>query len=238
MNEEKPVASEEVSDRRSAPTFVPTRNSTDAPPTRDDNARLLAALHFAADKHRDQRRKGECASPYINHPIEVAELLVRVGGATDIALLQAAILHDTLEDTETTAEELQKLFGSAVRRLVEEVSDDKSLPKEQRKRLQVEHAATLSREARQIKLADKICNLRDLTKRPPANWSTERRLAYLEWSEQVVAGCRGVNPRLEREFDEAYTEGRARLRGRNTRGDAQAEETERFSPLPLPGLPP
>jgi guanosine-3',5'-bis(diphosphate) 3'-pyrophosphohydrolase len=215
MSDLKPVASDEALDRRSASSVPRERHSEDRPTSHEDNARLFAALHFAADKHRDQRRKGECASPYINHPIEVAELLVRIGGVTDIALLQAAILHDTLEDTETTAQELERLFGSTVRRLVEEVSDDKSLPKEQRKRLQVEHAPTLSREARQIKLADKICNLLDLTNRPPSDWSAERCIEYLDWSERVVAGCRGVNARLESEFDEAHTEALARLRGQN-----------------------
>jgi (p)ppGpp synthase/HD superfamily hydrolase len=181
-----------------------------------DIAGLFAALHFAADKHRDQRRKGACASPYINHPIEVAELLVRVGGVTDVRLLQAAVLHDTLEDTETTAEELESRFGFKVRRLVEEVSDDKSLPRDERKRLQVEHAPTLSREARQIKLADKICNLRDLKERPPPDWSTTRRLAYLDWSEQVIEGCRGVNARLEQEFDRAHAEALTCLRSHET----------------------
>ena len=212
MNDVTPVASDEEFDRRSTSTVPREHDSADSPPGGDDNARLFAALHFAADKHRDQRRKGECASPYINHPIEVAELLVRVGGVTDVVLLQAAILHDTLEDTETTAQELEARFGSPVRRLVEEVSDDKTLPKEQRKLLQVAHAPTLSREARQIKLADKTCNLRDLVNRPPSGWSAERRIAYLDWSEQVVAGCRGVNARLEREFDEALSAGRAGCR--------------------------
>ena len=169
---------------------------------------IFAALHFAADKHRDQRRKGECASPYINHPIEVAELLVRVGGVTDASVLQAAVLHDTLEDTETTAGELSARFGPAVRRLVCEVTDDKSLPKEERKRLQIVHAPTLSAPARLIKLADKICNVRDISMKPPRDWSMERRVEYLAWAERVVAGCRGVNAGLEQEFDEALTEAR------------------------------
>lgn len=173
---------------------------------------IFAALHFAADKHRDQRRKGECASPYINHPIEVAELLVRVGGVTEASVLQAAVLHDTLEDTETTAQELSARFGPAVRRLVEEVTDDKSLPKEERKRLQIVHTPTLSAPARLIKLADKICNVRDISNKPPRDWSMERRVEYLAWAERVVAGCRGVNAGLEQEFDEALVESRARCR--------------------------
>ena len=98
---------------------------------------LLKAVHFAADKHRSQRRKDVEASPYINHPIEVAELLARVGGATDLVLLQAAVLHDTIEDTKTSPEELEAVFGLEVRRVVEEVTDDKRLPKAERKRLQL-----------------------------------------------------------------------------------------------------
>lgn len=169
---------------------------------------IFRALHFAADKHRDQRRKGEGGSPYINHPIEVAELLVRVGGITDAPLLQAAILHDTIEDTETTAEEIEAAFGSDVRRLVEEVTDDKSLPKAERKRLQIVHGPGLSAAARQIKIADKTCNVRDVSTRPPHWWPLQRRVDYLDWAERVVAACRGVNPRLEQAFDEALADGR------------------------------
>ena len=173
------------------------------------SAAILAALHFAAEKHRDQRRKGQCASPYINHPIEVAELLVRIGRVSDVALLQAAVLHDTVEDTETTFEELEQQFGADVRKLVEEVTDDKALPKEERKSRQVERAPHLSSGARQIKLADKTCNVRDLATKPPLDWPLERRLAYLDWSERVVAGCRGANEFLEREFRETLKEARA-----------------------------
>ena len=174
-------------------------------------APLLKALHFAADKHRDQRRKNAEASPYINHPIEVAELLARVGGVTDIVTLQGAILHDTIEDTQTTPEELEEAFGPAVRAVVEEVTDDKTLHKLDRKRLQIEHARHLSDRAKQIKLADKISNVRGVTHTPPAKWPLERRKEYLDWTEQVVAGLRGVNPRLEQLYDELLAEGRAVL---------------------------
>src|SRR6476620_8506819 len=128
---------------------------------------LLKALHFAADKHRDQRRKNAEASPYINHPIEVAELLARVGGVSDLVTLQGAILHDTIEDTQTTPEELETDFGAAVRAAVEEVTDDKKLHRLDRKRLQIEHAPHLSERAKQIKLADKISNVRGVTHTPP-----------------------------------------------------------------------
>ena len=169
---------------------------------------LLRALHFAADKHRDQRRKGAEASPYINHLIEVAELLTREGGITDGVTLQAAILHDTLEDTQTTPEELEAVFGPEVRRLVEEVTDDKRLPKAERKRLQIEHAPHLSTRAKLIKLADKIANVHSLIHTPPAEWSGERKQEYLDWSERVVAGCRGSNEALERVHDKTVAEGR------------------------------
>ncbi len=173
--------------------------------------KLLAALHFAADKHRDQRRKDPEETPYINHPIEVAEVLVRVGGVEDFELLQAAILHDTIEDTDTTAEELEQAFGASVRRIVEEVSDDKSLPKAERKRLQIEHSVDLSDCAKQLKIADKICNVRDVTASPPSGWRNARQVEYLDWSQRVVEGCRRVNAELEREFDNVLAIGESKL---------------------------
>jgi (p)ppGpp synthase/HD superfamily hydrolase len=172
-------------------------------------AAILKAVHFAANKHRNQRRKDVEASPYINHPIEVAELLSRVGGVSDIVVLQGAILHDTIEDTKTTGEELEEAFGSDVRRVVEEVTDDKRLPKAERKQLQIEHAPHLSERARQIKLADKISNVRGVTQTPPADWSQARRQEYLDWTEQVVTGLRGCNLSLENLYDEVLQEGRS-----------------------------
>lgn len=172
---------------------------------------LLAALQFAAERHLSQRRKGAEEAPYINHPIAVARLLAEVGGISDPVLLQAAILHDTVEDTETTLDELEARFGREVRRVVEEVTDDKSLPKLDRKRLQVEHAAQRSNRAKQLKVADKSSNLLDLFRRPPRDWSPTRKQDYLDWAEQVVEGCRGVNPALEARFDEVLEEARASL---------------------------
>jgi len=168
-------------------------------------------LSFAADRHRNQRRKDVEASPYINHPIAVATVLAVDGGVTDPVLLVGALLHDTLEDTETSVAELESRFGPEVARLVEEVTDDKRLPAPERKRLQVERAPHVTAAAKQLKVADKICNVRDVTLAPPARWSRERRRAYLEWTAEVVAGCRGVNPALERVYDEALAQGRRRL---------------------------
>ena len=174
-------------------------------------AAILRALHFAADKHRDQRRKDVEASPYINHPIEVAELLARVGGVSDLVTLQGAILHDTIEDTKTTPEELEEAFGPEVRRVVEEVTDDKRLPKPERNRLQIEHAPHLSGRAKQIKLADKVSNVRAVTRTPPADWPLTRRREYLDWTERVVAGLAGCNSPLERLYRDLLDEGRRAL---------------------------
>jgi guanosine-3',5'-bis(diphosphate) 3'-pyrophosphohydrolase len=181
---------------------------------------LLRALHFAADKHRDQRRKGEEASPYVNHLIEVVELLAREGNVTDLVTLQAAILHDTLEDTQTTAEELEVMFGSEVRQVVEEMTDDKRLPKAERKRLQIEHAPGLSARAKVVKLADKVSNVLGIIQTPPAGWSLERRREYLDWSDQVVAGCRGDNEALEKLYDEIVVKGRRVLEALERQRDA------------------
>ena len=147
---------------------------------------LIAALAFAADKHKNQRRKDADASPYINHPIALANLLLNEAGVEDQRVLVAAILHDTIEDTDTTEQELVKHFGKDVADIVLEVTDDKALPKAERKRLQIEHAAHISRRAKLVKLADKICNLRDITSSPPAGWSIQRKQEYFDWAKSVV----------------------------------------------------
>lgn len=172
---------------------------------------ILRAVHFAAERHRNQRRKDEEASPYINHPIAVSLLLADVGGVTDPEVLAAAILHDTIEDTRTTPEELQAVFGATIRSLVEEVSDNKSLPKGERKQLQIEHAKSLSDGAALIKLGDKISNVLDVTHAPPADWSMERRREYLDWAESVVSNCPKVNDKLEAHFATVLREGRKNL---------------------------
>jgi len=172
----------------------------------DDINLLLAALKFAALKHRDQRRKDQGATPYINHPIEVAETLWFQGGVRDMVTIVGALLHDTLEDTNATDEEIRQQFGEQVLTLVQEVTDDKSLPKLERKRLQIEHAPHQSTRAKQVKLADKICNVIDIINSPPHNWSLKRCQEYIDWSKQVVAGLRGVNPALEACYDAIVTD--------------------------------
>jgi GTP diphosphokinase / guanosine-3',5'-bis(diphosphate) 3'-diphosphatase len=165
---------------------------------------VLHAAAFAAAKHRDQRRKDREASPYINHPISLACILAKEAGISDPIVLSAALLHDTIEDTDATIQELECEFGEVVASVVMEVTDDKSLPKHVRKRLQVEHAATISDRAKLVKLADKICNLRDMASSPPADWSIERRREYFDWAKEVIDGVRGINARLESLFDAAY----------------------------------
>src|SRR5262245_25511424 len=179
--------------------------------TRMNFTRLLRAIDFAADKHRAQRRKSAEGAPYINHPIRVARLLSEVGGIDDEDVLVAAVLHDTVEDTATTPEELEGTFGPVVRGLVEEVTDDKSLPKAERKRLQIAHASRRSPGAAAIKLADKIANVHDLSHAPPVDWSSQRVREYLDWAEQVVRNLPKVNAALEGRFAEVLREGRRSL---------------------------
>jgi guanosine-3',5'-bis(diphosphate) 3'-pyrophosphohydrolase len=169
-----------------------------------DLGAILKAASFAAEKHRDQRRKDAEASPYINHPIALANLIANEGGVADPDVLCAALLHDTIEDTETTADELRGAFGDVVTGIVLEVTDDKSLPKAERKRLQIEHAARASPQAKLVKLADKICNLRDILSSPPADWHVERKQEYFDWAAKVVAGVRDVHPGLASVFDQLY----------------------------------
>jgi guanosine-3',5'-bis(diphosphate) 3'-pyrophosphohydrolase len=167
---------------------------------------LMHALAFAADRHRSQPRKDELKTPYMNHVIDVVRLLVD-HGVRDYATLAAAALHDTVEDTDTTFEELEHHFGREVRDLVSEMTDDKRLPKAERKRLQVEHAAGVSPRAALIKLADKIANANDVGHRPAANWTAERRLEYLAWAARVVERLPVVSRSLLERFGEVHREG-------------------------------
>jgi guanosine-3',5'-bis(diphosphate) 3'-pyrophosphohydrolase len=176
----------------------------------DDVGLILKASELAAARHKGQFRKGADKSPYINHPIQVAELLANDADEKDPALLAAAILHDVVEDTVETDDEKEELirnmteiFGEEIISIVLEVTDDKNLEKQERKRLQVEHAPHLSVKARKLKIADKIMNVRDITYNPPAWWNQERILDYFDWSEKVVNGLRGSNRKLEEMFDEA-----------------------------------
>lgn len=164
---------------------------------------LTRALVFSANKHRNQRRKDKDASPYINHPIDLLNILVEAG-IRDTTTLAGAVLHDTVEDTETTEQELQQEFGNAIADVVMEVTDDKALAKDERKRLQVVHASEISLRARLVKIADKTANLRDIAHFPPAEWTLTRRQKYFDWAREVVMAAGDVHPALRAVFDEAY----------------------------------
>ncbi len=172
---------------------------------------ISRAADFAARRHVGTRRKGADKQPYVNHLAEVALLLATATDGSDAALIAAGWLHDTIEDTATSREELAAEFGEDIAKLVSEVTDDKSLPKAERKRLQIEHAPKASGRARMIKIADKTSNIRSLITSPPDDWERERLVDYLDWADQVVAGCRGVNAWLERVYDETVSSGRAVL---------------------------
>lgn len=166
--------------------------------------RFVRALEFASRKHSTQRRKDAEASPYINHPISLVSILAVDAGIDDPEVLCAALLHDTIEDTDTTHDELAEQFGRAIADIVVEVTDDKKLPKQARKQLQIEHAAALSRAAGLVKFADKIANLRDVADSPPPDWPIQRRQEYFDWAKAVVGGIRDVPPRLLELFNAAY----------------------------------
>ncbi len=166
---------------------------------------ILKATLFAAEKHKDQRRKGESQIPYVNHVIEVAELLERFQHDTETII--AGLLHDTIEDTATTPEEIEEHFGVEILSVVLEVTDDKSLPKTERKLLQVVNTPKKSDSAKKVKIADKICNLKSIHTAPPENWTLDRQTEYFHWAKQVVDGARGVCPHLEQLFDDVWLAG-------------------------------
>ncbi|MCE5336325.1 MAG: HD domain-containing protein [Desulfobacteraceae bacterium] len=179
--------------------------------TFEDFSRFLFALKYTAGKHRSQRRKDAARTPFVNHPVEVAELLWRAGEVRDMTVLVAALLHDVVEDTETGPEEIRDLFGKDVLAIVLEVTDDKNLSRTRRKELQVLHAPHLSPGAGLVKIADKICNVRDIAWSPPLDWSRQRRAEYLTWAEEVVNGVRTYNRGLDTAFRNVLAEGRKEL---------------------------
>ena len=176
-----------------------------------DLVHLARAADYAARQHIAQRRKGERAEPYINHLTEVAALLAEATGGSDVTLLAGGLLHDTLEDTDATYEDLEQRFGPEVAALVAEVTDDKALPKEERKRLQIDKTPSKSRRAKLLKIADKTSNLRSMVNSPPKGWTEERLRDYVAWAEQVVRSCRGLNPALDAAFDVAHADAKRHL---------------------------
>lgn len=168
-------------------------------------SQIVKALAFSARKHRDQRRKDVQASPYVNHPIALMDILVNEAGINDAETIITALLHDTIEDTDTTFDEIEREFGLVIASLVMEVTDDKSLSQLERKAMQVHHAPSLSSKAKLVKLADKISNLRDVDKSPPVGWDLSRRQAYFDWAKDVIDGIRGTDQQLEALFDAIHS---------------------------------
>lgn len=166
-------------------------------------ALVIKAMDYSAEKHKDQRRKNQSKHPYINHPVRVASRLIDAK-VNDVSTLVAALLHDTIEDTDATKDEIENLFGAQIASIVDEVSDDKTLPKEVRKQLQITHAPSISNQAKAVKLADKLDNLTELLEKTPIGWGPERVEQYFDWAKAVVDGLRGVNPVLEHELDEVF----------------------------------
>ena len=165
---------------------------------------VLQAAAFAAEKHRNQRRKDADASPYINHPIQLAYILVQAD-VEDPIVLASALLHDTIEDTNTSLEELEIVFGYEIAVIVNECTDNKKLNKLERKQAQIDHAAHISHKAKLVKLADKIANVNDINDAPPAGWSLERKREYFDWAKKVVDQMRGAHASLEARFDAEYS---------------------------------
>ena len=177
----------------------------------NDVVKLSQAADYAARQHIAQRRKGDRAEPYVNHLTEVAAMLAEATDGADPVLVMGGLLHDTLEDTDATYEDLIERFGPEVAALVQEVTDDKSLPKDARKRLQIEKTPSKSRRAKLLKIADKTSNLRGLVTSPPTGWTEERLRDYVVWAEQVVRACRGLNPALDAAFNEAHADAKRHL---------------------------
>mgnify|MGYP000869565794 CR=1 FL=1 len=173
---------------------------------------LTRALAFAADAHANQRRKGAAQEPYINHLIEVLDLIAQATGGDDVELLQAALLHDVVEDTPITADELAAAFGGRVARIVTENSDDMTLPKDERRRQRIAAMPRKSTDARIVKTADVISNLRAIAVSPPAGWGMDRRLGYLEACRQLIDAGRGTNAAVEAIFDQTAADAERTIR--------------------------
>ena len=172
---------------------------------------VLRAADLAAQWHVHQRRKGHAAEPYVNHLLEVANLVTQATDGSEPNVIIAALLHDAIEDQYVNAATIASEFGQSVADIVLEVTDDKSLPKAERKRLQVEHAAHKSREAKLVKLADKVGNVRAIADSTSPDWTPERRLEYVRWARDVVAGLRGASSLLEQQFDDAVRRAEASI---------------------------
>jgi len=195
---------------------------------------VMRAARLAAQCHIHQRRKGQSGEPYVNHLLEVASLVTQATNGSEPSVTIAALLHDAIEDQNVKSETIAQEFGQHVADVVLELTDDKSLPEVERRRLQVEHAPHMSREAKLIKLADKISNVLEIADSPPPNWTTKRRLEYIQWGRDVVAGLHSTSPWLETQFDDAAQRAEASLGQLSPSGQLGSQTRISFCPHPTP----
>ena len=170
----------------------------------EDLTLVLKAAFFSGEKHKKQRRRDADETPYINHPLEVAYILLEEGGITDAPTLAAALLHDTLEDTDTTREELAMIFGHEISNLVVELTDLDSVLPDQKKQRELERAYNLSDKAKRVKIADKTANIRDLATMPPKNWDIKRQIEYFNFAKKIAEATASASPELEKVFMRDY----------------------------------
>ena len=161
---------------------------------------ITKAEAYARQNHEGQFRKGEAQEPYVTHVAEVASRVARYGGSE--SAIAAAWLHDVVEDCDPEIEDIENLFGSKVAKIVAEVTDDKSLSKQDRKARQVKNAPYKSEEACLVKWADKICNLLSIANSPPP-WDKARKMEYIEWAREVASGLPYSTSTTRQEFEDA-----------------------------------
>ncbi|MDJ0951930.1 MAG: HD domain-containing protein [Alphaproteobacteria bacterium] len=201
--------------------------------TRPDFTRLTRALSFAAEAHANQRRKGAAQEPYLNHLVEVLDLVAQATGGDDVDLLIASLLHDVVEDTSVTEDELTEAFGARVAEIVQANSDDMSLPKDQRRRKRIADMPHKSPDARIVKTADVISNIRAIVTSPPAGWTADRKLGYLEGCRQLIDAGRGANAALERVFDQTVADAERAIRGEAEGGPSAARQLDEVIGQPV-----
>ncbi|HEC60508.1 hypothetical protein LCGC14_0950780 [marine sediment metagenome] len=166
----------------------------------NETSQLIEAFLFAAQAHKEQRRKGNGGAPYINHLIEVVSLLSSTAKVDDTDILIAAALHDILEDTPITVTEITKRYGSNVLSYVQAVSDDKALTLIERRAKQLKSMNESSDPIKYIKLADHCSNIASL----PPTWDKQRLKEYIGWSQSVAEKCFDVSEPLAVEYRKRY----------------------------------
>ena len=198
-----------------------------------DVTRLTQALAFAAEAHANQRRKGAAQEPYLNHLVEVLDLVTQATGGDDVDLLIASLLHDVVEDTNVTEEELTESFGTRVAEIVQANSDDMSLPKDERRRKRIADMPRKAPDARIVKTADVISNIRAIVTSPPAGWTADRKLGYLDGCRQLIDAGRGANAALEKVFDQTVADAERTIRGEAEGGPSATRQLDEMIGQPV-----